>query len=111
MSNLYQGASIDASYQVWVHLVKRFHRRRFQCETLTDRRRMPSDDNYMYSSHGLWQAELKINYLILSVTCGRLVVSSNNKTDRHDITEILLKAALNTIKTSHIHTKYEGKDP
>jgi hypothetical protein len=41
-------------------LVKRFHRRRFQCETLTDRRRMPSDDNYMYSSHGLWQAELKM---------------------------------------------------
>jgi hypothetical protein len=69
------------------------------------------DDNYMYSSHGLWQAELKINYLILSVTCGRLVVSSNNKTDRHDITEILLKAALNTIKTNHIHTKYESKDP
>jgi len=30
------------------------------------------------------------------------VVSSTNKTDRHDITEILLKVALNTIKqTSH----------
>jgi len=29
-------------------------------------------------------------------------VSSNNKTDRHDITEILLKVALNTIKpTNH----------
>jgi hypothetical protein len=26
------------------------------------------------------------------------VVSSTNKTDRHDITEILLKVALNTIK-------------
>jgi hypothetical protein len=38
----------------------------------------------------------------LSVTCGRLVVfswyvSSTNKADRHDITEILLKVALNTI--------------
>jgi len=37
------------------------------------------------------------------VTCDRLVVfsvtlvSSNNKTDLHDITEILLKVALNTI--------------
>jgi hypothetical protein len=37
------------------------------------------------------------------VTCGRLVVFSGysgflpNKTDRHDITEILLKVALNTI--------------
>ena len=28
------------------------------------------------------------------------LVSSTNKTDRHDITEILLKVALNTIKTS-----------
>jgi hypothetical protein len=42
----------------------------------------------------------------LSVTCDRLVVfywsstkqvSSTNKTDRHDITEILLKAALSII--------------
>jgi hypothetical protein len=38
-----------------------------------------------------------------SVTCGRSVVffryfdSSTNKTDHHDITEILLKVALNTI--------------
>jgi hypothetical protein len=29
MSNLYRGPSIDASYQVSVHLGKRFHRRRF----------------------------------------------------------------------------------
>jgi hypothetical protein len=33
----------------------------------------------------------------MSVTCGRSVVSSTNKTDRHDITEILLKVVLNTI--------------
>jgi len=39
----------------------------------------------------------------LSVTCGRSLVfsgysvSSTHKTDRHDITEILLKVALNTI--------------
>ena len=31
------------------------------------------------------------------MTCDRLVVSSPNKTDRHDITEILLNVALNTI--------------
>jgi hypothetical protein len=30
MSNLYRGPSIDASYQVLVHLVKRFQRRRFK---------------------------------------------------------------------------------
>jgi hypothetical protein len=29
MSNLYRGISIDASYQVSVHLAKRFQRRRF----------------------------------------------------------------------------------
>ena len=32
-----------------------------------------------------------------SVTCGRSVVSSTNKTNRHDITEILLEVSLNTI--------------
>jgi hypothetical protein len=42
--------------------------------------------------------------LYLSVTCGRSVVfpghpvSCTNKTDRHDITEMLLKVALNTMK-------------
>jgi hypothetical protein len=30
MSNCYRGPSIDASYQVWVHLAKRFRRRRFK---------------------------------------------------------------------------------
>jgi hypothetical protein len=34
---------------------------------------------------------------VAKVTCGRSVVSSTNKTDRHDITEILLKVALNTL--------------
>jgi hypothetical protein len=29
ISNLYRGLSIDASYQVLVHLVKQFQRRRF----------------------------------------------------------------------------------
>jgi hypothetical protein len=29
MSNLYRGLSIDASYQVLVHLAKQFQRRRF----------------------------------------------------------------------------------
>jgi hypothetical protein len=30
MSNLYQGPSIDASYQVSIHLAKRFRRRRLK---------------------------------------------------------------------------------
>ena len=36
MSNIYRGPSIDASYQVSVHLAKGFQRRRLKCEKLTD---------------------------------------------------------------------------
>jgi hypothetical protein len=32
------------------------------------------------------------------------LVSSTNKTDRHDITEILFKVALSTIKQTNKHT-------
>jgi hypothetical protein len=39
----------------------------------------------------------------LSVTCGRSVVFSTNKTDRQDITCILLKVALNTITLTLTH--------
>jgi hypothetical protein len=57
ISNLYRGSSIDASYQVSVHLAEGFQRRRLKCEKLTDdRRRMPSDGK---SSRCLWQGELK----------------------------------------------------
>ena len=38
----------------------------------------------------------------MSVTCRRSVVSSTNKTDLHDITEILLKMPLNTITITSI---------
>ena len=36
MSNLYKGPSIDASYQVSVHLAERFQKRRLKYEKLTD---------------------------------------------------------------------------
>jgi hypothetical protein len=36
MSYIYRGPSIDAFYQVSVHLAKRFQRRRFKCQKLTD---------------------------------------------------------------------------
>ena len=36
MSNLYKESSIDASYQVSVHLAEGFQRRRLICEKLTD---------------------------------------------------------------------------
>jgi hypothetical protein len=57
MSNLYRGPSIDASYQVLVHLAKGFQRRRLKCEKLTD-----TGHQVMAKAHiafGLWQGELK----------------------------------------------------
>ena len=36
MSILYKGPSIDASYQVSVHLAEGFQRRGLKCEKLTD---------------------------------------------------------------------------
>jgi hypothetical protein len=36
MSKIYKGPSIDASYQVSVHLAEGFQRRRLKCEKLTD---------------------------------------------------------------------------
>ena len=35
MSNLYRGPSIDASYEVSIHLAEGFQRRRLKCEKLT----------------------------------------------------------------------------
>jgi hypothetical protein len=36
INNLYRGPSIDASYQVSVHFVEGFQRRRLKCEKLTE---------------------------------------------------------------------------
>jgi hypothetical protein len=52
MSNLYKGPSIDASYQISVHLAEGFQRRRLKYEKLTD-------DSDGKSSRCLWQGELK----------------------------------------------------
>ena len=44
LSNFYRGPSIDASYQVSVHLAKWFQRRRLKCEKLADARQQKTDD-------------------------------------------------------------------
>ena len=36
ISNIYRGPSIDASYQVSVHLAEGFQRRTLKCDKLTD---------------------------------------------------------------------------
>jgi hypothetical protein len=42
----------------------------------------------------------------LSVTCSRSVVFSTNKSDNHDIAEILLKVALNTMTLTHLRHRF-----
>ena len=44
MSNLYREPSIDAFYQVSVHLAKRFKKRRLKYEMLTDDRQQKTDE-------------------------------------------------------------------
>ena len=44
VQSLEKGHSIDASYQVSVHLAEGFKRRRLKCEKLTDDRRRTMDD-------------------------------------------------------------------
>ena len=57
MSNFQREPSIDASYQVSLHLAEGFQSRSLKCEKLTDDRRWtPSDGK---SSHCLCQGELK----------------------------------------------------
>ena len=56
ISNIYKGPSIDAAYQVSLHLAEGFQRRRLKCEKLTDDRRRTLSDGK--SSHCLWQGEL-----------------------------------------------------
>ena len=55
MSNLTRGPSIDASYQVSVHLAMWFQRRRFKCQKLTDDRHQVMPKAHM----PFWQGELK----------------------------------------------------
>jgi hypothetical protein len=40
LSNLFRGPSIDASYQVPVHMAEGFQRRRLKCEKLTKNKEM-----------------------------------------------------------------------
>ena len=54
MSNLYRGPSIDASYQVSVHLAEGFQRRRLKCEKLKD------DGRQVMAKAHIWQGELKM---------------------------------------------------
>ena len=55
--HFHRGPSIDASYQISVHLAEGYQRRRLKCEKLTDDGRWTTSDGK--SSRCLWQGELK----------------------------------------------------
>ena len=103
VSNLYRESSLDANYQVSVHLAKPFQRRRLKCEKLADDRRLMLSDGK--SSLCLWQGELKIliqHYVIKVVSDlrqvgGFLWVLQFPSPIKLTDTEILLKVVLNTI--------------
>jgi hypothetical protein len=64
---------------------------------------------YAISAYHHWCCEFEswsgrgVQHYVLKfdMTCDRSVIFSTNKTDCHDITEILLKVALNTIKQTN----------
>jgi hypothetical protein len=63
MSNVYREPSIDASYQVSVHMAEGFQRRKLKCEKLTT-----TDDGrqVMAKVHAaFWQGELKRKFIFL----------------------------------------------
>jgi hypothetical protein len=57
MSNLYRGPSIDASYQVSVHMAEEFQRRRLKCEKLADDGRQTTDDRRRTTDDGRWKTD------------------------------------------------------
>jgi hypothetical protein len=61
MSNLYRGPSIDASYQVSLHLAEGFQRRRLKCEKLMDDGRQ------------VMAKELKISTNEQKISCDRTI--------------------------------------
>ena len=52
MSNVYRGPSIDASYQVSIHMTEGFQRRRLKCENLTDDIRQMTDNRRQTTDDG-----------------------------------------------------------
>jgi hypothetical protein len=108
MSSLYREPAIDASYQVSVHLAKRFQRRRLRCEKLTDDRRRTTDDrlrtpSYGKSSHYLWQGELKRRWGGGIKTYKQTNIQTiKNKTNK---TKLSKKVKQNKAKTKQNKTK------
>jgi hypothetical protein len=63
MSNLYKGLSIDASYQVSVHLDEGYQRRRLKCEKVTDAK---------CDSHDISEILLKVTLNAITITLNQI---------------------------------------
>ena len=61
MSNLYRAPSIDASYQVYVHLAKGFQRRRLKCENLMDDRYQVMAKAHFAFGKASYKKKIKLN--------------------------------------------------
>jgi hypothetical protein len=80
MSNLHRGSSIDASYQVSVHLAKRFQRRRFSPQTILVSDWLISKKSSPMKPHGqmnrnlvgsiLGRSSIRIAHLVQIRACG-----------------------------------------
>ena len=68
MSNLHRGHSIDASYQVSIHLAKRFQRRRFFQKSTNQKQELPLAAMFVNGS--------ELNYQSLERTFHRCFLSS-----------------------------------
>ena len=75
MSNHYRGPSIDASYQVSIHLAEGFQRRILKCEKITDDRRRTMDAKWWQKLTlplARWAKNLKsFNKITISATINK----------------------------------------
>jgi hypothetical protein len=65
LSNIYKRSSIDASYQVSVHLAEGFQRRRLKCEKLMDDGRQVMAKAHNRHSYDLALVEINIDTVMI----------------------------------------------
>ena len=99
MSKLYRGLSIDASYQVSVHLAKEFQRRRLKCEKLTDDRRWTTDAKW-------WQ---KLTLPLARWAIKSLMISEDNTEEL--LWLLLLEGTDEHVLEQTVVFNYRGKFP
>jgi hypothetical protein len=94
ISNLYKGPSIDAFYQVSVHLAEGFQRRRLKCEKLTDdgRQVKAKAELALNNNHSFTQSLLSSKRAMVLFTQNNVLFQPRRKDWVH--------------KTSFLHTSF-----